>query len=70
MPLSVVDEFDDMQSAPQQDVLASASAAAPEDAQAMVEQRAQLLANVAPVQPQPAFTAAAVCVLEEEEDWC
>jgi len=70
VPLSVVDEFDDMQSAPQQDVLASASAAAPEDAQAMVEQRAQLLANVAPVQPQPAFTAAAVCVLEEEEDWC
>ena len=45
--------------------------AAPEEARAMIEQRAQLLANVAPVvQAQPAFTAAAVCVLEEEEDWC
>ena len=46
--------------------------AAPAPPSADQKQRAQLLAQVAPVKPpqDTTFAASSVCVLEEEEDWC
>ena len=52
--------------------LAKAADQAHADAPVLGAERAQMLANVVPVQPpQDTFAASSVgCVLEEEEDWC